>query len=291
MKKNGLWGWIKMRPLAVVIMILVVVDLLLFAVLARVERGELTVSFLDVGQGDAVFIESPSGNQMLYDAGLPTGALARELSRVMPFWDRSIDVAVLSHPDQDHIGGFPDAFARYEIDLAIVSGAVSNNGVYDMSERAIANEPAKKIVARRGMRIFLGKGAYADILYPDREMKNMETNSASIVMRVVYDDTAVLLSGDLPQAIENHIATLDGTKLRANILKAGHHGSRTSTSPYWLSAVSPDEVVISAGKDNRYGHPHKEVLDLLNERNIPFLGTFDEGTITFASDGTTFVRR
>lgn len=290
MKHKEFFRWLSMHPLFVLASIILVVDTIILVVMLGAHQGTLRVSFLDVGQGDAVFIEGPNGNQLLYDAGPPSGATLRALSRVMPFGDRSIDVAVLSHPDLDHIGGFPEVFKRYEVGAAIQSGASSENGVHDAMQVAIVTEGAGHIIARSGMQIDLGGGVVADILYPTSDMAGSETNSASIVLRVRYGTTAFLLSGDLPQAQEEFIAKAFGQGLQSNVLKAGHHGSRTSTSPYFLAAVAPEVVVISAGKDNRYGHPHKEVVELLKEKNIPLLTTIEEGTITYESNGETVTR-
>jgi competence protein ComEC len=282
--------WIGGHPFTSVACVLLCADIAIAFLVFSSHSTTLHVSFLNVGQGDAVFIEAPNGNQLLYDAGPPSGATLRELARVMPFWDRTIDVAVLSHPDMDHIGGYPEVFHRYEIGAVLEPGATSENGVYDAVEKAITDEHAGHIFAHKGMRIELGGGVVADVLYPDHDMSGEETNSASIVLRVHYGETAFLLSGDLPQAEEEYVAKEFGAGLHAQVLKLGHHGSRTSTSPYWLSAVQPDIAVISAGKDNRYGHPHKEVTELLKEKNIPTLVTFEEGTITFESDGETISR-
>jgi competence protein ComEC len=283
--------WVSKHPRIAVVVILFCIDIAILLALFRYESGMLTVTFLDVGQGDAVLIEAPNGNQLLYDAGPPSGAVLRELGRALPFWDRSVDVVVLSHPDLDHIGGFPEIFKRYAIDLSIEPGSQSDNGAYEEVVRAIQTEGSGHVLARRGMRIVLGGGAYADILYPDRDMSTVETNSSSIVMRVVYGKTAFLLSGDLPRNIEEYIARSPGANIRANVLKAGHHGSRTSTSEYWLSAVAPEIVVVSAGKDNRYGHPHKDVVELLTSRGIMVLSTAEEGSVRVMSDGISIVRR
>lgn len=248
-------------------------------------RGVLTVAFLDVGQGDAVFVEAPNGNQLLYDAGPPSGAVLRGLADVMPFWDRSIDVAVLSHPDMDHIGGFPEVFRRYEVALVMESGATSDNGAYDAAKDALVREGSAHFLARKGMTIQLGGGVFADILYPDRDMTTMEANAASVVLRVRYGETAFLLSGDLPENIEEYEVAVYGDGLHAEILKLGHHGSRTSSSEAWLRAVSPQVAVISAGRENRYGHPHNEILMRLNRLRVPYVITAKEGTIVFTSDG------
>lgn len=287
-KKISSWIW--RHPLLFIVVILFFVDALI-ALRFITYRPLLTVAFLDVGQGDAVFIQAPNGNQLLYDAGSPSGKVLRSLSDIMPFYDRSIDVAILSHPDMDHIGGFLDVFARFNISAVLESGARSENGIYDETGRLITNEHSAHLIARAGMKIDLGDGVIIDVLYPDRDTQNMETNDASIVLRVHYGETAFLVSGDLPSALEDHVVAVYGSGLHANVLKLGHHGSRTSTSPLFLTAVHPDIAVISAGLNNRYGHPHKEVLDELKEFHIPELSTAKEGSIIFESDGAKVVRK
>lgn len=290
MERESFFFWMRRHPFLVIISLLVLIDGVLVCDFLSHAHPTLRVSFLDVGQGDAVLIVAPNGNQLLYDAGPPSGASLRALSREMPFWDHSIDVVVLSHPDQDHVGGFPEIFKRFTVSAVLESGATSANGVYNATEKAISDEHASHMLAHRGMQIELGDGVVADVLYPDHNMAGSETNSASIVLRVRYGSTAFLLSGDLPQQEENYVVREFGDQLHAQVLKLGHHGSRTSSSPYWLAAVDPDVAIISAGLDNRYGHPHKEVLDLLAKLGIPFFTTFKEGTISYKSDGETVFR-
>lgn len=291
MQFRELSRWSFAHSRLIVVAILICIDLALGAVLYRAEHRVFRVAFLNVGQGDAIFVEAPNGNQLLYDAGPPSGAALRELRKVMPFWDRSIDIAVLSHPDMDHIGGFGDIFRRYDVDLAVVSGASSDNGVHEEIEQLIETKSIDRLVAQRGMTISMGEGVEADILYPDHDTTNMETNSASIVLRLTYGSTTFLFSGDLPKSEERYIVGIEGDRLRAQVLKAGHHGSRTSSGEDWLRTVDPEIVVVSAGLDNRYGHPHKEVLALLEQLHIAALKTFAEGTIIFESNGTLLSRR
>ena len=286
-----IYGWIKKHPLLTLAIVLCVSDAAILSIYLRHQPRVLTVAFLDVGQGDAVYIEAPNGNQMLYDAGPPSGAVLRALADVMPFYDRSIDVAVFSHPDMDHIGGFVDVFDRYKVDVMLEPGASSTNGIYDEAEHAIQTHHLTRLIARRGMSIDLGAGVVADILYPDHDMTNVESNSASIVMRIHYGSTSFLLSGDLPIKQENYLAELSKEGLHAQVLKLGHHGSHTSSGELWLTTVHPDIAVASAGLNNRYGHPHKDTLTLLDRLNIPYLVTFNEGTIRFESNGKEVVRK
>ena len=155
----------------------------------------LRVSFLDVGQGDAIFVEAPSGQQMLIDSG-KNRAVIRQLAKVMPWYDRTIDVVVATHPDADHIGGLPDVFARYDVDLLVESSVKDSDGAdaAALEKAADSEHELQRRVAERGMVINLG-GAYLEILFPDRSVPAIETNTGSIVARLVYGNTSFLLDG------------------------------------------------------------------------------------------------
>ena len=271
-------------------------------------RGILTVAFLNIGQGDAIFIEAPSGSQILIDGG-PNKSVLRELSKVMPFYDRSIDVVLATHADQDHIGGIPDVLQKYKVDIFMETGVSGESSSYKELEKIVEEksqgvplgnfkgEPLKKIFVRRGMVVDLGNGAMLQILFPDRDPAGMETNTSSIIARLVYGENEFLFTGDSPKSIENYLVSLESQGetlgnsqgltlgLESDVLKSGHHGSKTSTSPEFVTAVSPEYVVISAGKDNRYGHPHQEVLDIFNSFGAKILRTDLDGRVVFKSDG------
>ncbi|MEK7157820.1 MAG: ComEC/Rec2 family competence protein [Patescibacteria group bacterium] len=247
-------------------------------------RGVLKVSFLDIGQGDAIFIEAPNGNQVLIDGG-SNKAVLKELGKVMPFYDRTIEAVIATHPDKDHIGGLIEVLKNYRTDFVMEPGVSSDTGAFQELEKTIKEKNLPKILARRGMSLSLGEGVYLNILFPDRDNEDWETNTASIVTKLTYGDTSFLLTGDSPIAIEKYLSMIDGKNLKSDVLKAGHHGSRTSTSESFASLVSPEYAVISAGKDNRYGHPHKEVLDILEKIKATILKTYELGTISFSSDG------
>jgi len=251
------------------------------------EREQLlTVAFLDVGQGDAVFIEAPNGNQMLIDGGRNRSVL-RELSRVMSFYDRSIDVVLATHPDEDHVGGLPDVLKRFNVEFFFEPGVIHDTNTYKELLRIVSVKDIKHILARRGMKIDLGDGVVVDILFPDRDVSNIESNAGSVVLRIRYGETEVMLTGDSPQAIEKYLVSLDGARLQSDVLKVGHHGSKTSSADIFLAAVLPSFAVVSAGRDNRYGHPHTEVLEALTEVNARVLSTYKDETIIFTSNGET----
>lgn len=252
----------------------------------------LTVSFLDVGQGDSILVKGPTGIQMLIDGGKDRSAI-RALPKVMGPLDRTIDLMVATHPDADHIGGLPDVLARYQVAHLLSSGRETDSSFLERLEAASASERGMtQAVARRGMRIHLGGGAYADVLHPEDNVSKLpDTNDASVVMRLVYGDTEFMLTGDAPSWVEDRLVKGYGDGLRSDVLKAGHHGSKTSTDASFLSAVDPDVVVISAGKDNSYGHPNAEVLERIRDSGAAAISTIESGTITFVSDAKTVSRK
>ena len=225
---------------------------------ARTGSGVLTVSFLHVGQGDAIYIETPNGNRVLVDGG--NGAyVLRELGRMVPFFERTLDMVVASHPDLDHIGGLPEVFARYRV-LQFVESGVLDTGADNVAlQDAVAREGLTPLVGRRGMSFALDTDVWLTVLFPDRDARELEANTGSLVLRLSYGDTSFLLTGDAPVAIEEYVLQLDGSAVASTVLKLGHHGSRTSTHEAWLGFVDPAYAVVSAGCDNAYGHPHREV--------------------------------
>lgn len=261
-------------------------NIFIWAASIRVDRhGELIVAFLNVGQGDAIYIEAPNGNQILIDGGPPSGAVLRALGKVMPFWDRTLDLVLVTHPDQDHVGGIPAVIERMRIENVVTTENTSDTGAYETFEKALRGKHPTRILARAGERFILDNGIVLEILFPDRNALGWETNTASIVARLSYGEQTFLFTGDSPESVEKYIVGEGGAQLHSSVLKLAHHGSRTSSSKIFLSAVSPEYAVISAGRDNKYGHPHREVVNLLAELKIPTFSTAEQGTIIFKTDG------
>ena len=271
----------------VVVLVLVAVNAIVWVV--PVPSG-LKVSFLNIGQGDSILIEGPTGVQVLVDGGPDTSAV-RELGQRLPFWDRTIDAVVATHPDADHIGGLPDVLHRYNTAYIFEPGVQNDTRAWSTFVQA-ANDGvaagAQHVLARKGMRLILGGGAYADVLYPDHDVSAIpDTNSGSIVLRVVYGTTSFLLTGDLPDKQELYLVQTDPKNLDSDVLKAGHHGSAHSSTPEFVAAVSPNMVVYSRGCDNKYGHPAPRTVALFESLQIPAYDTCQQGTVTFLSDGVT----
>lgn len=250
----------------------------------HVSKKFLTFAMLDIGQGDALFIESPTGTQLLIDAGPPRKILS-QLSRVMPPFDRSIDAIIITNPDADHIGGFLDVLKTYKVGKVFESGTFNDSKTYQNLKNEIKNKNIPEVLAKRGMRLNLGGGAVIDILFPDRDVSSWTTNDGSIVAKLSYGSASVMLTGDSTSETEKIILAENSQKqLNSTILKVGHHGSRTSSSSDFVKAVSPIYALISDGKDNKYGHPHQETLETLSLVGAKIMRTDLLGTIVFKCD-------
>lgn len=266
--------------------VLVLVNVYVWSLVPRT-ASHLSVSFLNVGQGDAIFIQSPSGMQVLIDGGPPDERVLRSLSRVMPWTDRTIDLIIPTHPDADHIGGLPALLERYEVSHILHTDATADTGIYRAFAEQSSSEGAVVIAAERGQVLDLGSGAYLTVLYPRGSVAAGERNEGSVVARLDYGDTSFLFTGDAPDDIEEYLVWSNHVSVDTDVLKVGHHGSDTSSASAFLSAVTPEYAVISAGCDNRYGHPDADVLERLRTFTANILSTCEEGTVTFTSDGYT----
>jgi beta-lactamase superfamily II metal-dependent hydrolase len=252
-------------------------------------RPVLRVSVLDIGQGDSILVQGPTGATMLIDGG-PDDTVLRRLAEELGPLDRSLSLVVETHPDKDHIFGLADVFKEYEVQAFMEPGIPDDTQAASALARAWQAEPGMQhVIARRGMRLDLGGGAYADVLWPDRDSSKFETNDGSIVMHLVYGKTSFMLTGDAPSPIEDWLQTLDKSdgELPTDVLKAGHHGSKYSTDDGWLAALHPSMVAISAGKGNSYGHPNQETLDRIRAEGAAVYSTIDSGTLHFISDSVT----
>ncbi len=243
-----------------------------------------TVAFLDIGQGDAIYIESPSGVQMLIDGG-PDPSVLSELSKVMPWLDRSLDIVMATHPDSDHIGGLISVLRTYRVGRVITSGSTAETDIFQALYEAVSLEESTVDLVRRGTRIDMGEGMVVEVLFPEQVFEVGDRNVNSLVVRVVYGESSWLLTGDIGIEQEEYLVGVYGEELQSDVLKLGHHGSKTSSSQLFLDAAAPSLAIISAGKDNRYGHPAEEVVARVAGAGVPMLATFEVGTIITESDG------
>src|SRR5581483_9910296 len=246
-------------------------------------NGKLVVTVLDVGQGDAILIQTPGGHDVLVDGG-PGRTVLRGLGEAMPWQDRTIDYVVLTHPQADHLTGLVDVLDRFEV-RHVISGPGWGDGFeMDAWDDAVARAGASSAVARAGQTLALGDGVEIEVLAPDAAMAGDDNlNNTGVVLRVSLRDVHVLLTADIEAEGEAELLHSDAD-VRADVLKVAHHGSRTSSTPAFLAAVRPAVAVISAGKGNRYGHPAPEVVERLAAYADVYT-TASDGSVRITTDG------
>jgi competence protein ComEC len=265
--------------------LVVCVSLIWFAVLALPD-AKLRVSFLDVGQGDAILINTPAGQQILIDGGPNPDTVCQQLGKKLPFWDKSLDMVVLTHSDDDHLVGLMGVLQDYKVGQVLESGYGEGPSYREWLTR-VEDKEIDWTIIRAGQQIDLGEGIVLEVIYPYEELlqgTESETNSNSVVLRLVWGNVSFLLTGDADLDAEKNI--LRGGvvhDLRSTVLKVGHHGSRYSTSSEFLAAVDPQVAVISVGEGNTFGHPSEETLARLD--GVDVYRTDERGTITFTTDG------
>ncbi len=245
----------------------------------------LELVFFDIGQGDAIFIETPRQYQILIDGG-PNSLVLEKLAREMPFGDNTIDLIILTHPDSDHITGLIDVLGRYKVDNIIYTGVVKESTKYKKFKDLIDKQDARIIIAEYGQRIKAGQ-VVLDILYPFESLYNKEVknvNNSSVVARLSFKENSFLFTGDIAKKGEQEILEKQ-IFLNSDVLKVAHHGSKTSSLKEFINAVSPEIAIIQCGRNNNYGHPHQEVLKVFEEFRVKILRTDLDGDIRIISNG------
>jgi DNA internalization-related competence protein ComEC/Rec2 len=254
----------------------------------------LTVTIIDVGQGDSLLVEPPGGKKILIDGGGvdrtteaqndddPVGAKV-----VVPFLHRQginhLDLVILTHPHADHLGGLNKVLEEIKVDEVLDGGQAYGSRTYQRFKQLVEANRIKYELGRAGQVIDLEQGIKGYILNPSDPLLG-DTNSDSIVMRLVYGNVSFLLTGDLGQLGEER-ALSSGATLSATVLKVGHHGSATSTTDEFLRAVNPKYAVISVGKHNRYRHPAVSTLKKLIAAGIEVYRTDENGAVEIRTDG------
>ncbi len=253
--------------------------------------GRLHVSFIDVGQGDAVLIETPGGRRVVVDGGPEPLDLVRFLGGRVPFMDRTVDVVALTHAHSDHVNGLIEVIRRYDVETILEREVDHDGAPYLAWREAVRLEDAEVVPAYPGTVVWLDSGVSIEVLGPPEDLPSSAAvglNDASVVLRLVYGEVSFLLTGDSSSEAEGVLVDR-GAALDSDVLKVAHHGSRTSSSRAFLEAVSPAAAVISVGEGNRFGHPHPEALAALSA-HVPaerlFL-TSRHGTVEVVTDGQT----
>jgi competence protein ComEC len=244
----------------------------------------LDVTLLDVGQGDAILVETPAGHDILVDGG-PGGAVLRALGEELPWRDRSIDIVVVTHPQADHASGLLGVLDRYDVRRVITGPHDADSLVAHALTAAVRDEGLAYDVATASTTIDLGDGVTLEVLAPLPDAPaTADPNNDALVLRLSWGDVSFLLASDIEAETERALIA-SGVDLHATVLKVAHHGSATSTTRAFLDAVQPDVAVISAGADNPFNHPHPDVLARLDATGATTYTTAQGGSIRLRTNG------
>lgn len=265
--------------------LIVAVFALLVSVYTALGDGLLHVNILDIGQGDSILVRTPHGQNILIDGG-PDNTVAECLGDELPFWDYKIDFLILTHADADHLNGLITVLRRYQVGAVLTSAQFSTTPAYQIFLDEIQTQKIPLTVLDYEDDFWLEENLKWDTLYPFDQTFDDDTdlNNQSVVARLSYGETSFLLTGDAETDTEEDIF-FHGAMLESTVLKISHHGAGTGSSKFFLDQVDPQFAVISVGKNNRYNHPNPEVIQTLDELEIPILRTDISGSLHFISDG------
>ncbi|MEX0594553.1 MAG: ComEC/Rec2 family competence protein, partial [Patescibacteria group bacterium] len=271
--------------------ILLLLGLIVFSVnsyQANTVGGDLRLIILDIGQGDAILIDTPERQQILTDGGRGTAILS-ELAKVLPLSDKDLDLVISTHNDADHLGGLNEVLKHYQVDEVWLTGAVGTTKTYQAFLQLIADNhiPVKKVMAGQTVKFGDLEGIVLSPLRSYDGATPSSQNATSIVTYWQYGEQSFLLTGDAELAQEQELISR-GLLRRVDILKVSHHGSHTASGESFLKAIAPKIAVISVGASNQYGHPHQEVINRLAKLKIPALRTDQSGRITFSVSLTDY---
>jgi competence protein ComEC len=260
--------------------------------------GKLHLVFCDVGQGDGILMISPGGKQVVVDGG-PGSKILECLSQKIPFWDRTIEMVVLTHPERDHLEGLLEVLARYKVEMIVTTGVKNDTELFGIWQEAIKAEGAKVYGVKAGDKLIVDANRgptplgveplKLEVLWPTSEKMELwklagppETNESSIVLKVSIGQFCAYLTGDLTKELLQPL--LDKP---CQVLKVSHHGSKTGTNQEIIDLVSPVVAIIQVGR-NSFGHPDKEVIDLLQSKGVKILRNDTNGNIEIATDRETY---
>lgn len=247
----------------------------------------LQIHFLDVGQGDSILMVTPDKKYILVDGG-PSGQVVEELAKFIPFWQRRLDYVVATHGDADHVTGLVDVFERYDVGTFVYNGEQKETIVYRRLMELVDLEEADTVSVTDKTDFVIGCCLSIDMLWPTTGFDEvLGSNDSSVAFLATYREFDVYLAGDLSSEYE--LSMIKDLDKKVEIHKASHHGSRSSTSEELVDRLRSEVTVISAGLDNRYSHPHEEVLGILSGNRSRVYRTDLHGSVSIYSDGSGFV--
>jgi competence protein ComEC len=279
----------QIKKIAYIILgILFLIAVLIWLAVFSLENQKLEIIFFDIGQGDSILINTKNNPQILIDGG-PNNSVVDKLGEILPFYDKKIELIILTHPDKDHISGLVEVVKRYKADKILTTGIECSTEVCQILSEQIQKKKIPVEIAQAGQIISIDNNIFLGILNPLENLsgKNVKNkNDTSIVAKLIAGENSVLLTGDITSKTEENLIE-NNFNLQSDFLKIAHHGSKYSTSENFLNGVSPKAAIISVGK-NSWGMPTKEVLEKLDKSKIKAYRTDIDGDVKIVFEGNNF---
>lgn len=275
--------YIKRNRHRVIIIGLLLISIVVWSAVFRMPDGNLHIKVFDVGQGDSIFIRTPAGYKILIDGGSNDKVLDH-LGNQLPFFDKTLDLVVLTHPQSDHLAGLIEVAKRYEIKRLWVSYSENDTAQYSEWENVLGTQGLEGRVVWSGDQLVFSDNVVLQVQWPRIESASDDLNTTSVVILIDYNDFEGLLTGDA----DNQVQPYTESTLEVEFLKVPHHGAKTALDKAFTSKLSPEISVISVGSRNRYGHPAQNTIDLLRSLGSELHRTDEDGTVEIVTDGSSW---
>ena len=268
---------------------LLILVVLVWTIVANIPDDKLHISFLDVGQGDAILIQTPHHQNILIDGGPSPQSINLELGKKLPFWNRTIDLVILTQPQSDHVTGLVEVLHKFKVQKIISSTTTNESFIYSQWLNTIQSSNINNLVVHSNQNIRLGNDLYVEVLHPPKsgfKSSGDNINNNGLILRLNYHAVSFLFTADISEEVE-HFLISQRENLQSTVLKVAHHGSITSSSEEVLSVIDPEIAIISAGTNNLFNHPNSLVFERLKQRlgNDRLFLTQKHGTIEVETDG------
>ena len=260
-----------------------VINILVWSFYLSLPDGKLHLKVLDVGQGDAVYLETPGGYRILVDGG-PDSRVLKHLGSNVPFYSRKIDLLILTHPQADHLTGLVEVAKRYQIGTLWVSNSENNTKIFAEWQQVLRRKRINKIEVSAGDKITLPDKTNVLVVWPKKDLKSADLNSYSVVVLVSFGNFDALLTGDADRQVQPYT----GMSSPVEVFKVPHHGSKTALNEGFVKTLSPEISIISVGERNSYGHPNQGLINFLETIASKVYRTDKNGTVEIVSDGNSW---
>lgn len=278
--------WLKQNKVRIIFNCLIVGNILVWSFFFSFPDKKFHLKVYDVGQGDAIFIQTASNFRILIDGG-PDNKVLDYLGKEVPFYSKRIDLLVLTHPEADHITGLVEVAKRYEIRSLWVNGDRHTTRIYSQWKKWLEERNIKPRVVSQGDKLLFSDSTKVSVIWPRKDFSSQKLNDRSIVVHLSYGDFDAIITGDADKKVQPYTSNMAAVE----VFKVPHHGAKDAVNEEFMRTISPSISVISVGEDNPYGHPRLEVINLLQTIGSKVYRTDKNGTVEIVSDGKSWYTR